>query len=324
MNADTPEPEKRVLSPHLRVLAAQRSLLAYCARMIPGFDSDAAHTKVWCDYLEQVAAGARLRLILTGPPGHGKSTLATSQIARLLGMIPRFRVLLLSSVESLAVRNSRWMRDQVRSELWPFPDVKLETDSVLEWHLSNGSGIRVAGITGNVTGWRCEMLFLDDVQSDHGTSESRNSLERFVRSEAITRVEAGYPVVAICTRWGSDDLVARLLEGDGGSRWLHINLPAIALDEASGGDPYLHREPGAALWPKRWSLPELETRRVEVGPIEFDCQFQGDPQPEGGAIFKEEWMQQRYAFGAHPKKPEMLRIVQRYRLGLVRIGKRRP
>jgi predicted phage terminase large subunit-like protein len=282
---------------------SRRSLLDYCARMIPGFDVDAAHVRLWCELLERVTRGELSRLLLTAAPGHGKSTIVQAWAAWQMGL-KTCRILSISAKESLSIRNAKAVRAQIQHERYPFARAALTTEAVTEFELANGSGARTSSPEAIVTGFRADAIVLDDVQADHGSVDTRNSLESYIRGIVATRLEPRAPIVGIATRWGTDDLVARLLAGEDGHRWTHVNLPAIATED----DPHLHRAEGEACWPARWSEDLLAEKRVEVGGVEWETQYQGDPAPEGGAIFRIlDWCQTRYRFGDHP---EGLRIIQ--------------
>lgn len=274
-----------------RARLAQIDFLEYCARVIPVFDVTAAHVVFLCALLERVAQRKLRRLAITAPPGHGKSTLTQAWTSWLLSAFPGSRVLMLSASEALARRNSRIVRGQVLSEEYPWRSTTLDSEAVTEWELAgNKSSVRAIGSGGVVTGFRSEAIVCDDVQPDRMTAATRDSLEEWFRGVLSTRLEPNGVVVAIQTRWSTDDLIARLIEGESGSDWVHVNLPAIC---DSDEDP-LHREFGAALWPARWPVELLERKRREVGAREFDSQYQGSPIPDGGLVFKNEWLQQRY------------------------------
>jgi predicted phage terminase large subunit-like protein len=268
---------------------ARRRLLPFATRVVLGY-VPAEHLELLCCELERVERGEVRRLMISAPPGHGKSTAVQAFVAWFLGRQARRRVLMISASDGLARRNSRVVRDLVSSDWYPWPASNFETEAINEWELSNGSGVRAIGVGGVVTGFRCECIVLDDVQPDRGSKSTRDTLEEYWREIASTRLEPGGIVVCIATRWGQDDFIARLLAGEGGASWRYINLPAISEGD---GDP-LARPEGAALWPARWSLELLKQKRAEVGSSAFDSQFQGAPVPDGGLLFKNDWLEHRY------------------------------
>ncbi len=83
------------------------------------------------------------------------------------------------------------------------------------------------------------------------------------------------PIVGIGQRLHEEDLWAKLIEGFDGYKWKTVILKAI--DEA-----------GNALNP---AIKTLESLRImqEKQPYVFSAQYQQDPIPAGGGIFKPEW-----------------------------------
>jgi predicted phage terminase large subunit-like protein len=63
-------------------------------------------------------------------------------------------------------------------------------------------------------------------------------------------------------------------------------LPAIAEQPVSDYD---QRQPGAALWPGRFDLDELQKTRLSLGSHEWNALYQQRPTPPGGGMFQREW-----------------------------------
>ena len=91
----------------------------------------------------------------------------------------------------------------------------------------------------------------------------------------------------MCTRWHLDDLIGRLIaaqnEGQGDT-WEVVNYPAIAEHD----EP--HRKAGEALHPERFPLSELLQKKKAVGAKVWASLYQQHPVPDGGALFKSEWL----------------------------------
>jgi predicted phage terminase large subunit-like protein len=98
-------------------------------------------------------------------------------------------------------------------------------------------------------------------------------------------------VIVVATRWHQEDLIGRLLSGPNASEWRPLSLPAIAIETETDA---LNRSTGEALWPQRWPVAELERRKAEMGSRGFEAQYQGNPLPASGNIFKASWLKQRY------------------------------
>jgi predicted phage terminase large subunit-like protein len=287
---------------------ARRSLLDFATLMYPRFSSP-PHIRLIAGLLEEIEYGKRIRLGLSVGVRHGKSVL-TSQLfaAWYLGRHPDRNVILASHSEDLATRNSRVAKHFLEDDRWPFPNVKLSSDSTAaaRWNTTAGGGAYGIGVGGNVTGRGCDLCLIDDALHD-GLSEGEREATYLWYSEVMTpRLEPGAAVVLIGARFAEDDLLGRILESEDGPNWVRniVNLPALAIEGEV--DP-LGRAPGEALWPERFSADELNMRRVSMGSKAFEAQFQQRPRPAGGAVFKEAWMNRRYRFGDHP---EGLRIIQ--------------
>jgi len=278
---------------------SRRSLPEFAQRIFPGW-RNAAHLDRIAQLLEAVERGELRRLMINLPPRHGKSLLC-SQIfpAWYLGRNPRRHVIMATHSVELSERNSRAARLFVQDELWPFA-ARLSEDSTsaARWNLVDGGGLFACGVESSVTGRGADKLILDDVQHDSGTAAERESAWRWFCEIAIPRLEPSAAIVAIGTRFAEDDLFGRLLAAEDGGEWTVLRLPAIAEEH----DP-LGRSAGDALWPARVPLAELEARRRGMGARWFECQFQQDPVPLEGNVFKASWLQR------YDTAPEFEKIV---------------
>src|SRR6202011_5111907 len=79
------------------------------------------------------------------------------------------------------------------------------------------------------------------------------------------------------------DFAGRLLSTEEHG-WRVLRLPALA----EQGD-VLGREIGEALWPARYDAETLARRREEMGSRLFAAEYQQEPTPAAGAIFRREW-----------------------------------
>jgi predicted phage terminase large subunit-like protein len=120
----------------------------------------------------------------------------------------------------------------------------------------------------------------DEVHSD----TIRESVNDWFWSTAQSRRnDATTPFIYIGQRVHEHDLAAMLLAT---GEWEHVNLPAI--------DPA-----GNVLYPEMHSKLALDDMAAR-SPYVFAAQYQQDPQPAGGGIFKSEW------FGVLDNEPEIL------------------
>ncbi len=266
---------------------ARRSLLDFCKLMIPGFQAP-PHIKYIAELLESVERGKQRKLLVSLHPGAGKSVLLQAFVAWYLGKHPTHRIITASAGAELAERNSRASRGFFTDSAWPFDaGLSKDTTAMNRWNTTAGGGVFACGVLGLISGWRSSgPIVLDDIQNDALSVGERESLWDWYRSVLLARREPGAGIVVIQQRWGSDDLPARLLESAEGKEFLHVALPAIALEN----DP-LGRKIGKSLWPSRWPLAELENQRVAMGSRAFETAYQGLVTPAEGNLIKREWLQ---------------------------------
>lgn len=264
---------------HAQTEDARRSLIPFARRMFPGYDAAAHHLAI-AERLEAVARGDLDRLIITMPPRHGKSVLASQLFpAWYLGNHPTRRIIGCSHTASLAYMFSRRARNAFADPRWPFPGVRLSDDAgaVQSWEIAGHRGGYVAaGVGGAITGVGANVLLIDDPVKSAAEADSQTFRDRaweWYTGTAATRLEPNGAVVVIGTRWQDDDLIGRLLQQSG---WEHLLLPAISAD-------------GEALWPKRYNVAALNRIKREIGSRNFQAQYQGDPVPSEGGMFKRSW-----------------------------------
>jgi predicted phage terminase large subunit-like protein len=253
--------------------------------MIPDFQTP-RHIRLIAELLEAVERGDQRRLLITLHPGSGKSWLLQAFAAWYLGRHPRNKIIAASAGAELAERNSRASRGFFNDAQWPFQNVELSkaTTAQNRWDTTQGGGLVAVGATGIVTGWRANLIIIDDAQNDALSVGERNVLWTWLREVLTPRLEPGGAIVYIQQRWGVDDIPGRILESDEKADWLHVRLPAIAEEGDSLG-----RKAGESLWPERWPLKELARQRVAMGPRAFETAFLGNPTSLEGNLFRVDW-----------------------------------
>jgi predicted phage terminase large subunit-like protein len=270
---------------------ARRRLLDFGRLVYPQFQAP-AHIRFIADLLEKLERNEIRKLCVAIPVRHGKSTIC-SQIfpSWYLGRHPTESIILASHSESLAVLHSRTAKHLVEDHRWPFQDVRLSSDSasVQRWNVRDGGGLYAIGVGGAITGRGMNVGIVDDALHDGLSDAERDSAWRWFTEVFVPRLEPGGRVIVIGARFASDDLIGRIRDSKDASEWNFVRLPALAEEL----DP-LGREVGAPLWPERISLAEIEQRRAMMGSFAFAAQFQQDPVPRGGAIFKAEWFEKRF------------------------------
>ncbi len=262
--------------------------------------SAAKHHEVIAAALEEVEAGRIQRLIITMPPRHGKSELASRRFpAWFLGKDPYRHMIFATYNDEFATDFGRHVRDTMKSDIFKqvFPLCRLKAGSQASDRIqTEEGGIAVfVGRGGSLTGRGADLLVIDDPIKDREEADSktlRDKMWGWFTDVAMTRLmTAGARVVIIMTRWHEDDLVGRLIDPknsyyvpEEAENWKVLSLPAIAVDD----DP-MGRKNGEALWPERFDLDFLNQAK-RLNPKGFSALYQGSPSPDDGDYFKREWL----------------------------------
>lgn len=261
----------------------------------PGY-RDAAHHRLIARHLEAVESGEIKRLVITMPPRHGKSMLASEFFpAWYLGRNPDHYVVTATYAQDLADDFGRKVRTQIADPLYRaiFPGVELAGDSksAKRFHVDSGVGgiehsttqrgaYYAVGVGGPLTGRGAHLLLIDDPVKNREDAESeviRRKIKDWYTSTAYTRLMPGGRVVIIQTRWHEDDLAGWLLSEHQHEGWVSLNLPAISDD-------------GEALWPDQYDLAALEQIKRALPPRDWSALYQQRPSPETGEYFRREWV----------------------------------
>jgi len=259
------------------------------------------------EHLQAAWRGDFRRLIITVPPQTGKSSLVT-KLFPIWAWIsePNTRLLFASySFEALAVPMSVDRRRVIESDWYQQrwgTRFHLSADDNLKWRFSNDKGGHMLVLTG-ATGLGGDVLLVDDLHSAEealSDADRTNAVTRF-RKALMSRLTPGGRDIAIivCQRLHELDVAGTMLREGG---WVHLNLPAIAEQHHSVALPlsneYKVRKPGDLLDTETLNKKYLDSRMIELGADGFSGQYQQEPAPAGGIIFKTEWWK-RYE-GAAP------------------------
>ena len=156
---------------------------------------------------------------------------------------------------------------------------------------------------GNATGWHANFQIYDDPNKPEectavGLTGTRDWYARTMSTRWRKPPEKN-ALICIMQRLHCDDLAQMFL--DQGAT--HIMLPAEfdptrRMHTAYGYDP--RRERGELLDPVRLPTKLIGELRRNLGPINASAQLDQNPVPEGGAVFKKEWIK-RYTPAEKPE-----------------------
>ncbi|RJQ26417.1 hypothetical protein C4577_03635 [Candidatus Parcubacteria bacterium] len=294
----------------LRRQKARTNLIDFTRYTFPTYIAEPAHELI-ASKLDDVINGRIKRLMISIPPQHGKSELASVRMpAFWLGKRPDDPIILCSYGASLAESKSRQARQVVESReynlLFQGASTRKDSRSISEWQINQGRGYLVAaGVSGPITGKGCMLGIIDDPLKDWQEAQSqtiRDACWDWYRTTFLTRVWEAGAIIVIQTRWHEDDLAGRLIKEQPG-KWEVLRLPAIAetqnerdendefLGLSRGNVDPLGRSPGDPLCPRRYSLEALESLRNAVGPSGFAALYQGVPRATEGNQFHRNWFQ---------------------------------
>lgn len=230
------------------------------------------------------------RLVISVPPGHGKSTMMIMWVAWTLASYPDSKYLYISYSSSLAAKHTETIKRLISLGHYKYLfDVSIRHDSRGKefFQTTAGGAVAAFGSSGSIVGTDGGLpglnrfsgaIILDDMlKVDEAHSETiRTSVINNYRETIQQRARGiNVPFVSIGQRVHEADLSAYLLSGDDGYEWEHVKLQSI--DEA-----------GNALYPEAFPLEMLRIKQ-ERDPYVFSSQMQQEPVPSGGALFKPEW-----------------------------------
>lgn len=283
--------QRKVIAKQAREELARRSYKEYIEYVHHGAYEHFPHTELICSYLQRIADGETMNLIIEIPPRHGKSmTISETFPSYFLGRNPSKKVIAVSYSADLANGFGRLNRGKI-DEFGHLFNIKIDrrNGAVGKWTLDGKrGGMTATGIGGSVTGKGAHVLIIDDPFKNATAANSprqRQTVWNEWESTLSTRLEEkgdGASVIVVMTRWHEDDLVGRLLNNKS-RKWTRVRLPAICEDE----DDLLGRKIGQALCPQlgydeEWAAAKKE----EVGSRTWGSLFQQRPAPGEGAIIK--------------------------------------
>ncbi len=256
----------------LEALAGAESLLDWIPLMSPTFESP-RHLR----RLAEVLVRSQYEPVycwISVPPRHSKTETLLHYVPWRLHRDPTSEIAYCTYEANLAYTKSRRMRELAEHTGVQF---KRAARNVKEWETQQGGKLIATGVGGPITGKGAKLLIIDDPIKNREEAESpviRQKVWDWFTSTALTRVEPGGSVIVCHTRWHDDDLIGRIQKEFGD--WIGISYPAV--EERQDGSR-------KALWPSRWTLPELDKKRRLVGEYDWASLYQGQPRPKGGRLF---------------------------------------
>jgi predicted phage terminase large subunit-like protein len=306
---------------------AKRSLYHFIEFLNPNYHFSNFH-KNFIKIVDAFAQSKITKLIVTIPPQHGKSLVATKYLSAFaLGQDPDCPLAIGSYNQTYARKLSRDTKRIISDPKYklifpktivpPYQSDYSNTMDEMEIPKHEGS-LRVVGRGGPLTGNPVKIMSLDDLYKDYAEAMSpviRATVIDWYESVIRTRLYNESKQLITFTRWHEDDLIGYLEKEEGPfvniksfsdlenadlDKWYKINFQAIKMDKPCEIDP---REKGDPLWPERHSLKKLKKDRA-LDPGKFQSLHQGDPKPSEGLLYT--------GFGTYEEIPASASLVRFY------------
>lgn len=270
----------------------------------------ARHLDAIAEHLEAVAAGEIRQLLINVMPRSGKSLWTSVFFPVWLWLKhPEERLVFASYSSSLAVKLSTDRRSIIQSgwfqRNWGLK-LQLADDANLKSEFQNKQrGHMIATSVGaSITGRGGNYVIADDlINPDQANSDTeREGAIRWFDETLGSRLDDKRTgrIIVIEQRTHQADLSGHLLAQGG---WTHLLLPA-QFDERTvitmpRSGKALTWDAGTLLWPEREGERELAAARERLGSFAYGAQYQQNPTPREGALFRREWLR---SFAAMPQK----------------------
>lgn len=227
-------------------------------------------------------------LIINVPPGSGKSTILCLWVAWAMSRYPDCQFLYVSYGFELAAKHTEFIRRIIMlSHYQKLFGVSIRHDMKAKDHFvtNYGGSVKAFGSSGPITGQDAGLpnlprftgaVIMDDMHKpDEVHSDTmRQSVVKNYQETIVQRPRSpNVPMIFIGQRLHEDDLPAFLLSGKDERTWKAIVLKA--LDEANN-----------ALYPDINPKAQLLEKK-DKNPYVFSSQYQQEPIPAGGALYKE-------------------------------------
>jgi predicted phage terminase large subunit-like protein len=251
-------------------------------------DGRESHHIVVCRELTKIQRGSNKLLKIHIPPRYGKTELLIHFVAWSLARYPSSNFMYVSYSHELASKQTETIREIMSLPYYKkLFGVEISGSSSAKDNFSTtaGGSVYAAGAAGTITGHGAGLrgcdtfggaFIMDDM---HKPAEVTSDVQRqtvidWFYNTARSRMNDGEktPIIFIGQRLHEDDLPVHLKETDG---WKSVVLSALDVNN-NPLDPRLHSK-------------DYLFKMRETEPYSFASQYQQDPQPAGGGIFKKEW-----------------------------------
>lgn len=251
--------------------------------------------------LKRVFNGELKRVIISCPPRYGKTELIINFMAWGLAHYPDSNFTYVSYSKPLAKSYTAILKNIIELpeyrylfDTYVLPDSSAKHDFLI----AGGGSVYATGAEGTLTGKGAGIsdcvrfggaLIIDDIlkteEAESDTIREDRNTWFFRTAQSRLNDPINTPIIIIAQRLHEHDLIGYLTEVEK-DKWTVINIPALDM----------HNNP---LDPTKHTL-EMLLEMKETMPYYFSAQYQGEPIPAGGGLFKREW------FVLKDQEPELL------------------
>ena len=268
------------------------------------------YVKFLCDHMEALLKGNLDpgRLLINIPPGHSKSMICVvMSLPYLWTLDPGAFAIYCHNDVGLARDMARKTRQVVNSEWyqtrWPKVAIREDATKVDRFYNTMGGGRAAVTVRQQITGAHAKgkyggLIVVDDPNRPDDTDQEAEAVLKWYRETLPTRF-GNLKTSQICVvqqRISQKDMSGFLL--DSNEKYTHVCLP-MHYDPArscktSVGEDW-RTEPGELLSPLRNSEETVERIKDIMGdPRIAEAQFEQDPSPADGTIFRLDYFSERY------------------------------
>ncbi len=274
------------------------------------------HLSCICEHLQAVKDGEIKRLIINLPPGLAKSLLVSVYFPAWLWVHdPTLSFLCASASPDVALRDAQRHRDVVQSH-------KYQALYMPEWSIDGGqdaksnfrntaNGSRISKTTGQaITGIRANYLIGDDILDASKAFSDKKALQaanEWRDGTFSTRKIIGgqSKEIYIMQRLNENDLTGHLVTKDS-DNWTLVALPMEFSSKYPLKSPIGWKDPrteeGELLFDSLVTDKDVKQIKSDLGEFAYSAQYQQNPVPEAGNIFK------RDSFQFYTKQPDKTKI----------------
>jgi predicted phage terminase large subunit-like protein len=258
------------------------------------------HIDAVSEHLQAVSDGQITRLIINIPPRYMKSITVTimypvwewTRNAAERFLFTSFSDTLVKdhSLKRRAILESEWYQRRWGSKVQLAADQneKKEYQNTAKGHMISFP------IGGSITGKGGTKIIIDDPQDPEAADSQveREHAIRFIDSTLSTRLDDKKrgSMIVVMQRLHQKDVTGHLMaKGD----WQLLKIPAEAERKMIMILPIskrkITREIGDILWNEREGEKELTRQKIAMTPARYAGQYQQEPAPESGTLFKRDW-----------------------------------